>query len=440
MKGSLRSILVPHRKHTAALAPERIPIPAAITLPMTMHIGAPAKPIVKPGDHVKVGQPVAEAGGFVSAPVHTGVSGTVKRIGQLQDSMGRFVPTVEIEADGLQEIWEGVTPPAVTDTASFLEAVRQSGLVGLGGAGFPTAVKLTLKDPSALKAIILNGAECEPYITSDTRTMLDDAALIAEGVKLLQTYLKPPRVICAIEKNKPQCVESMKQALAGIPGTEVLSLPSRYPQGGEKVLAYHAAGAVVPEGKLPIDAGVVILNVTTLRHLANYMKTGMPLVEKCITVDGSAIETPKNVLAPIGTPVQALLDFCGLRCEPAKILYGGPMMGIAMPDANQPVLKNTNAITVFDAKDATPPTPTACIRCGRCVSACPLLLLPAELYEAGEAGKGEALNKLKINLCMECGCCAYVCPAHRPLVQSHKLAKAIHRTWLAAQKAKGEAQ
>ena len=429
----LNSIRVPHRKHTADCVPERIPVPPEIVLPMTMHIGAPAKPLVKAGDLVKVGQPVAEAGGFVSAAIHSGVSGKVRRIGEMQDSMGRFVPTVEIVPDGEQTVWEGVQPPLVTDLPSFLEAVRQSGVVGLGGAGFPTAVKLGVKDLSQIKAVILNGAECEPYITSDTRTMLDDTDLVWEGVQLLKKYLGA-RVVIAIEKNKPGCIEKFRALCENEENVEVRALRSRYPQGGEKVLIYHTTGGVVPEGKLPIDAGAVVVNVTTVKWIANYIRTGMPLVEKCVTVDGSGIETPKNVIAPIGTPVKYLLDYCGRKGEPGKILYGGPMMGISMPDEEQPVLKTTNAVTVFNGKDARLPEPTACIRCGKCVGHCPLRLMPAEIAQAWEQNQPEELEKYKVNLCMECGCCSFVCPAHRPLVQINKLSKAMLKAWQTAKK------
>ena len=438
-KKTLKGVRVPHRKNTADCKPERIPVPQFVTNPMVMHIGAPAKPVVKPGDIVKVGQLIAESGGFMSSPIHSGVSGTVNKLDDILLSTGQYVPAVTIETDGEQSLFEGLTPPKVESLSDFLEAVKNSGLVGLGGAGFPTAVKLSVKDLSAIEAVIINGAECEPYITSDTRTMLDDADLIFEGIALLQKHLQVKRVVIGIEDNKPQCVKSMQAKCKPGDGVEVLSLPALYPQGGEKVLIFHTVGKVVPEGKLPIDVGAIVLNCTSLAALARYIKTGMPLVEKCVTVDGSAVREPKNVIAPIGTPVKALFDYCGgFKSEPKKVLYGGPMMGLAVPNLDAPVLKNTNAVLAFDEKDARLPAETNCIRCGRCVAHCPLRLAPVDIETAYKLKKPEDLAVLKVNLCMECGCCSYVCPANRPLVQTHKLSKVMLREYQAAEKAAAE--
>ena len=434
----LSGVRVPHRKNTAERVPERMPVPPAITLPMNMHIGAPAKPVVAAGDEVRVGQLVAEAGGFVSSPVYSGVSGKVKKLDEVLTSAGQKVPAILIETDGLQTPAD-FTPPTVTDTKSFIEAVRQSGVVGLGGAGFPTAVKLSVKDLSQIEAVVINGAECEPYITSDTRTMLDQPELVLKGIELLQKYLSAKRVIFAIEDNKPDCLRLYREKTKGLSGVEVQSLPAVYPQGGEKVLIYHTTGRVVPEGGLPIDAGAVVINCTTLAAIARYVTTGVPLYEKVVTVDGSAVKEPKNVIVPIGTPMQAVFDFCGGFKAPAKkVLYGGPMMGIAVPDTDQPVLKTTNALLAFDEKDAILPETTACIRCGTCIRTCPMKLMPVEIEHAWNMNDGEHLKKLKVNLCMECGCCAYVCPARRPLVQVNKLAKATLAGYNADQKAEAE--
>ncbi len=247
---------------------------------MTMHIGAPAKPVVSVGDEVKVGQLIGEAGGFVSSPVYTGVSGKVKAIDTFTTLVGQKTTAVTIASDGLQTAFEGIAPPTVTNLAEFLEAVRNSGVVGLGGAGFPTAVKLTVKELGQIEYILINGAECEPYITSDTRTMLDDTPAVKGGIELLKTYMKTKKIVVAIEANKPEAIKTMKQALSGLDGVEVATLPSVYPQGGEKVLIYSITGRVVPEGKLPLDVGVVVLNVTTLAAIYKYVTTGMPLTEK----------------------------------------------------------------------------------------------------------------------------------------------------------------
>lgn len=436
---TLHGVRVPHRKNTAGDKPEKMPIPAFVTIPMSMHIGAAAKPIVNVGDEVKVGQLIAEAGGFVSSPVYSGVSGKVKKLDDMLMSGGQFVPAITIETDGLQTMSESIEPPKVESLQEFLDAVRASGVVGLGGAGFPTAVKLTVKDLSAIEAVIINGAECEPYITSDTRTMLDDKQLVWEGIELLKKYMQVKRIIIGIEDNKPECISTYKKLCVSGGGVEVKALPAMYPQGGEKVLIFHTIGRIVPEGKLPLDVGAIVINCTTLAAVAKYIKTGIPLVEKCITVDGSAVKNPKNVIAPIGTPIKDVFDFCGgFKSEPKKVLYGGPMMGLAVPNLDAPILKNTNAILAFNEKDAVIPAETACIKCGRCVSHCPLNLAPTDIETAFKLKKPEDLDVLKVNLCMECGCCAYVCPANRPLVQINKLAKAMLRDYQNAQKAATE--
>ena len=432
-------VKTPHHKDTAGSAPVAIPVPAEVSIPMSMGIGAPAKPVVQKGDHVRVGQLIAEPGGFVSSPIYASVSGDVKSIGSMVATSGARMQAITIASDGLQEPWEGITPPQVTDTASFVAAVRDSGVVGLGGAGFPTAVKLTVKDLSAVDYVLINGAECEPYITSDTRTMLDEADSIREGVLLLKKFMEAKRILFGIESNKPQCVEKMRAVTGDIDGVEVVSLPAKYPQGGEKVLIYNLTGRTVPEGKLPLDVGVIVINCTTLAAIAKYVKTGMPLVSKTVTVAGSAVKEPKNVIAPIGSPMSALIDFCGgFREEPKKILYGGPMMGIAVDGTDTPLLKTTNAVLAFGAKEAEPPVTTSCIRCGRCVSSCPMHLMPLELETAFTLNKPELLKKGKVNLCMECGSCAFACPAKRPLVQTMTLAKGVLRAYEAKLKAEAE--
>lgn len=426
----LNGVTVPHRKHTAALKAVKMDLPKAVTIPMNMHIGAPSVPCVKKGDEVKVGQLIAEAGGFVSAPVYASVSGTVSEVGTMLASNGNQVACVTIESDGKNEIFSGCTPKTVTNYDEFIAAVRESGVVGLGGAGFPTSVKLDVKDTSRIQEIVINGAECEPYITSDTRTMIDDADLMAEGIELLKKFLDVKKVIIGIEKNKPEAIKEMQKLSDDV--VEVKVLPSVYPQGGEKVLIYNCTGKIVPEGKLPIDVGVVVLNCTTLAFIAKFIKTGIPLVEKVVTVDGSAVKEPKNVIAPIGTPMIDVFNFCGgFKAEPKKVLYGGPMMGIAVPTLDSPILKNTNAIIALAEKDAVLPEPTQCIKCGKCVDACPLNLMPLDYARGLELKDYALLEKRKVNLCMECGCCSFVCPARRPLVENNKLAKAELRKYQA---------
>ena len=424
----LHGIKVPHKKNTANCVPVRLSVPETVRIPMSMHIGKPAKVAVKRGDTVKVGQLIGEADGFISAPVHSSVSGTVAKIEEMTLSNGAKGQCVVIDTDGEQAVFEGVKPPEVHDLDSFTEAVRQSGAVGLGGAGFPTFVKLSVKDLSKLDAVVINAAECEPYITSDTRTMLDKSDDIMSGIEAVKKYLQPNRFIIGIEKNKPGAIKKMQELASQSEGVEVKVLPSSYPQGGEKVLVFNTVGKIIPKGGLPIDVGVIVINVTTLAFIGSYLKTGMPLVNKCVTVDGSAVKEPKNVIAPIGMSIADVLEQSGgTKSEVAKALYGGPMMGLAVPSLDSPILKNTNAITAMDIKEATPPKTTPCIRCGACLNHCPLRLDPREIARAYKLGSVEDLQTLHVDLCMECGCCSYICPAHRPLVQTNKLAKALLR-------------
>ncbi len=436
----LSGIKVPHKKNTADIVPLKLPLPETVVIPMSMHIGKPAVPTVKAGERVTVGQLIGSADGFISAPVHSSVSGKVKKLDEITMSGGMKATAVVIETDGMQEVCESVKPPVVTDFESFVSAVKESGIVGLGGAGFPTFVKLNVKDLSAIETVVINAAECEPYITSDTRTMLDKAEYISKGIDLLQKYLCAKHIIIGIENNKKPCIEKMTEIANSKSGVEVKVLPSVYPQGGEKVLVYNTTGRIIPKGGLPLDVGAIVINCTTLTSIAEYIETGMPLVEKCITVDGSAVKEPKNVIAPIGTPVERLFEFCGgFKSEPKKVLYGGPMMGIAVSSLDVPVLKMTNAVIALDEKEARPPKTTSCIGCGACINHCPLRLDPPAIAKAYKLDSYDELKKLCADLCMECGCCAYVCPANRPIVQTNKLAKAKLNKYLKEQKEeKGE--
>lgn len=439
---SLRGIHVPHHKNTADKKAVRPSPPPYIILPLSMHIGAPAVPVVKPGDHVKVGQLVAEAGGYVSSPIYSGISGTVKKCEDVLSSSGGYVPAIMIESDGLMTRYEGIAPPEVHDKDSFIAAVRDSGVVGLGGAGFPTHVKLNVKDISMIDELIVNGAECEPYITCDTRTMIDRLYDVERAVAMCVRYLGVKKVIIAVERNKPEAIEKLKSLCVRMPEVSVKTLPSSYPQGGEKVMIYNTTGKIVPPGKLPLDVGCIVCNCTTLAAIGAYAETGMPLVEKCITVDGGAVKNPGNYIFPIGTTFEYIFETIGgFSKQPEKVLYGGPMMGIAVPNLSVPVLKNTNAVLALDANQAKVPTPTACIRCGSCVNRCPIGLRSTDIGVAYKAKDGAGLKRLNAMICMECGCCAYVCPAKRPLVQTNRLAKGFLREYLAKeQKAREEAE
>lgn len=426
----MSGVHAPHLKNTASMQPVRMGAPAGVVIPMNMHIGAPAKPIVKAGDIVSVGQLIGEPGGFVSSPVYASISGKVTKVDKVTGANGAGADAVWIESDGEMRISEEVKAPVVTNFDEFVAAVRASGVVGLGGAGFPTAVKLGVKDLSKIEEVLLNGAECEPFITSDTRTMIDRAGDIKEGIALLEKYLGVKKIIIGIEENKPEAIAKMKEIAAADSNVEVKVLPSVYPQGGEKVLIYKLTGKVVPEGKLPLDVGSIVMNVTTLATIAAYIRTGMPLVEKCITVDGSAVASPKNVIVPIGTSLKDVFEFAGgFKEAPKKVLFGGPMMGIAAPNLDQPVIKNNNAILAFNEKDAKRPEESPCIRCGNCVNHCPFGLNPIGFAKALAAKDYEALEALKVNLCMECGCCAFSCPAKRNIIARNKLAKSELRAY-----------
>lgn len=439
---SLRGVHVPHHKHTADRSALRPIPPPYIILPMVMHIGKPAIPVVKPGDHVDVGQLVAAADGYVSAPIYSGISGTVKKCEDVLSSAGGYVPAIMIESDGLMTRYEGAIPPNVHDRESFIAAIRDSGVVGLGGAGFPTHVKFNVDDPSRIEELIINGAECEPYITSDTRTMIDRLYDIERAAAMCVRYLGIKKIIIAVERNKPEAIEKLKSLCVRMPEVSVKPLPSSYPQGGEKVMIYNTTGKIVPPGKLPIDVGCIVCNCTTMAAIGAYVETGMPLVEKCVTVDGGAVKIPGNYIFPIGTTLEYMFSSIGgFSKKPEKVLYGGPMMGIAVPNLSVPILKNTNAVLALDARQARVPKPTQCIRCGKCVNCCPLGLRSTDIGVAYSAKDGEALKKLNALVCMECGCCAYVCPAKRPLVQTNRLAKGVLREHLAKeQKIREEAK
>ncbi len=434
---------VPHKKNTAELPAVPIKPPARVRLPMAQHIGAPAKPVVRAGDEVFVGTLIGEASGPVSANIHSTVSGKVAKIEQFLMSNGRMCELIAIDSDGNMTPDPSIKPPKTESFEDLSRAARDAGIVGLGGAGFPTSVKLDPRRASELDTLLINAAECEPFITSDTRTMLDETELIYEGVRLILDLSAIPRAIIGIEENKAECIAKLTERFSDDPRVTVHSLPSLYPQGGEKILIYNTTERTVPEGALPADVGVLIMNVTTVAELMRYVKTGMPLVSKVITVDGSAVSEPKNLRAPIGTPISDILDAVGVHHENAgKILYGGPMMGVAVYSLDSPVQKNTNAITVFDKNDASLKPSTPCIHCGRCVSICPMSLNPTVFAKAlnldDSEERGARLEDGKVNLCIECGCCSYVCPAKRPLVENNRAGKAELRIYQDKKKKKNE--
>lgn len=417
----------PQYKNTADSATVEMPPPEKIQLPMLQHIGAPCIPVVKIGDEVAVGQVIGDSDQAVCAPIHSGISGKVTGMPTLMLPGGRAVQAVEITSDGQQRIHESVKPPQVNSRDDFLKAVRASGLVGIGGAGFPTHIKLAPANVDAIDTLIINAAECEPFITSDYRECMENPQDILDGIRATVEFLPVQQVVIAVERNKPDAIQELSQRVAEAAYScevRVKGLPTRYPQGAEKVLIAACTGRRVPPGQLPAQVGCVVMNVSTVAALARYLRTGMPLVQKRLTLDGPVIAKPGNVLVTIGTPIREVVAFCGGYQEtPGKLLMGGPMMGLALMDDDLPVLKQNNAILAFGVEDAQPDPVGPCIRCGRCIRACPMQLMPTSVDIAYHAGDVNAMRRLSVATCMECGCCSYSCPAHRPLVQTMRLAK-----------------
>ncbi len=415
---------VPHNKNTENFETVKMPVPARVHIAMSQHIGAPAKVVVKKGDEVKVGTILGEANGNISACIHSSVSGTVFAVEETLFPNGQKAQTVVIDTDGQQTVCDCVKAPEVTDYASFVEAVKASGLVGLGGAGFPTNVKLAPQNLKEIDTLIINAAECEPYITADFREIMENGEDVVEGAKLVKKYLNIAKVVIGIEKNKPAAIAKMKELCKGLEGFTVLELPSVYPQGAEKVIIESATGREVPEGALPSAVGCIVMNVASTGFVARYIKTGMPLTTKRITVDGDAVNQPKNVEVVIGTTIKDVIEFCGgYKAEPSKIIVGGPMMGTAVISDEMPIIKQNNAILAFGKEASTLPAVNPCIRCGRCIDACPMGLAPVEIALALASKEADEVKSLSANLCMDCGCCSFVCPAKRPVSQTMKEAK-----------------
>ncbi len=418
----LNSVHLEHCKNTEDCAVERLPLPKIVKIPMSMHMGAPCSPTVKVKEQVFVGTKIGDTDAFMSAPIHSSVSGTVKAITDYLMANGRTCKMVEIVPDGNQTKDENVKPITLSDKASFLKAVRESGAVGLGGAGFPTHIKLNPKTP--VDTLVVNGAECEPYITSDYRLMIDNPKQILNGIKMVMKVCGIQRACIGIEANKPKAIEKFKELTSGMEEIEIHTLPSTYPQGAEKVLIYSTTGRIVAEGELPSDQGVIVMNVSTAGFLQSYFETGMPLVERTLTVDGSAIKKRCNVTVPIGTPIRDILEYAQADIDSInKLILGGPMMGMCAYNFDSPIVKMNNAI--LGLNDYVPPVTTDCIKCGRCIKACPFNLMPREIELAYKTKNVALLQKLKVNLCMNCGSCTYVCPAKRPLAEVNQLAKGL---------------
>ncbi len=422
----------PETKHlTEKLPVRRMPFPEEIVLPLRQHAGKPAKLLVKVGDRVERGDKIAEADGFVSVPIHASAAGTVKDIrlcphpdGSMAESVviavDRFSP--QIPRPRIVPNWAGLGPKQV------VEEVQKGGVVGLGGAAFPTHVKLLPPDEFPVHTLIINGAECEPYLTTDHRTMVEYPERVQFGIRIMMKALGVERAVIGIEKNKPDAIARLTETLPEDLDVSVLPLTVKYPQGAEKMLIKVVTGREVPSGKLPMHVGVVVQNVGSIACIGEIFETGYPLIERVVTVTGPGVRRPSNLLVPVGTRLRDVLEFCdGLTEDAVQIVFGGPMMGAAQPDLDTPLIKGTTGVVVLTNKEARSVERYPCIHCGRCLESCPVFLNPSLLGTLAETGRYEEMEASNLMDCMLCGCCSYVCPSHIPLSQMFALGKNMLR-------------
>ena len=401
---------------------------SVLVFPLSQHIGAPAKPIVAKGDHVLRGQKIAEAGGFVSAPVYSSVSGNVKAIEPRRVASGDMVMSIVIENDGqnLEVAYDVPKDIEALTKEQILTAIREAGIVGMGGAGFPTHVKLSPKEPDKIEYVIANCAECEPYLTSDYRRMLEEPEKLVEGLKIILRLFDKAQGIIAIEDNKPDCITLLRSLTKNETRISVRALITKYPQGGERSLIYATTGRQINSSMLPADVGCIVNNVDTIVAVQRAVTEGKPLMERIVTVTGDAIKNPRNYKVPTGISYTEILEFAGGFAEkPEKIICGGPMMGVAIFSTDIPVTKTSTALLAFtkDAVSAMEPGP--CINCGRCLEVCPGRVMPSKLADAAERFDEEAFLEMHGMECCECGCCSFICPAKRPLTQEIKSMRKI---------------
>jgi electron transport complex protein RnfC len=426
------------KRYTAAKSIEVAPLPQKVIIPTRQHLGAPCAPVVKVGELVKKGQVVAEAQAFVASPIHASTSGKVVEIAEYPHPVFGTCQAVVIESDG-QDEWIPGLPLSrdwqSIDSKELKEIVRLAGIVGMGGATFPTHVKMSPPPEKPIDSFILNGAECEPYLTADHRVMLEQTERIITGMKIAMKILAVNKGYVGIEENKPDAIEVMRKACAGS-SIEVVPLQTKYPQGAEKTLIKVVIGREVPSGGLPMDVGAVVQNVGTLVAMADAVEKGIPLIERVATVTGGAVAEPKNILLRVGATFAQAVAMCGgFKDQPVKVIMGGPMMGMAQRTLDVPVIKGTSGILALSAADVNIGPEQPCIRCGRCVDACPMGLVPSMLSILGERGVfATAKEEYDLLDCVECGSCVYVCPAKRNIVHYVKLCKAQNAAAAAAQK------
>ena len=416
---------------TAHVPIRRMPFPRRIALPLRQHAGKPARCLVSKGDQVERGDKIAEADGFVSVPIHSSAAGTVVDIDWWPHPDGSMTETVIIDVEEFSPQiprprtvphWDGLSPEQVR------AAVQQAGVVGLGGAAFPTHVKLAPPAEHPIEWLLVNGAECEPYLTADHRTMVEYPERVHSGVRIMMHCLGVERTVIGVEKNKPDAIEALEATLPTDIDVSVQPLVVKYPQGAEKMLIHVVTGREVPSGKLPMHVGAVVQNVGSIATIAEVFETGLPLIERVVTVTGPGVVKPSNLIVPVGTTLGDVLDFCGgITDDAAEIVFGGPMMGSSQPDMRTPLIKGTTGVVVLTERDVKPKRSYPCIKCGRCLDACPVFLNPSQLGILAQAGRYEEMQQAHLADCMLCGCCSYVCPSNIPLSQMFALSKTAHR-------------
>lgn len=431
-----RGVHPPGGKHFAQdAAIEVVPTPAQVAIPLIQHIGAPCESIVKPRQEVALGEVVGKSCGFISSPVHSSINGTTALASVTTLPTGKRVKTVPIKAAGEQlegqtlfdDVFGGDWPKTGLDSyesKQIADAALNAGVVGMGGASFPTHVKLIFNEKKPIDTLLINGCECEPYLTADYRLMLEAPAPIITGALLAARANGAKRILIAIEDNKPKAIEAMRKAAAGT-DIQIVSLKTKYPMGGEKQTILAVTGREAPTGGLPLDVGVVVMNVGTAATVARAVLRGKPLTHRIVTVSGAGITNPKNLLAPVGISYGELIEYCGgLKSDAARVISGGPMMGFTVGDLTTPITKGTSGITVLTHDEVRRADETTCVRCGRCVDVCPLNLVPTKIAMAGRYEDWDMARRYHLKACMECGCCGYVCPASIALVQLIRTAKA----------------
>jgi electron transport complex protein RnfC len=411
---------------------ERMPFVEEYVLPLSQHLGAPCKPIVQKGNKVKRGQKIADANGFVSVALHSPVDGTVNGISLAENPNGHMVQSIIIRADAFstQQLTPSIPKPyEEMSVKEFIASVQESGIVGLGGAAFPAHVKFSIPEGKTCRYLMVNGCECEPFLTSDHRMMVEFPDDVIDGTRILQHFINAEKIFIGIESNKPDAISilSGRAKNSGLP-IEVIPLKVKYPQGAEKMMITAIIEKEVPSGKLPLDVEALVTNVSSVAAISQWFRKGQPLIERIVTVTGTAVKRPANMMVPFGTPMRDVVELCGgITSDTARILLGGPMMGMVQKSLDIPVVKGTSGILILTAEEVRDLSQYNCIRCSRCLDACPMFLNPSLLGMLAKKGLWEEMEEHHVLDCFECGCCSYVCPSGIPLVQSFRVGKAIIR-------------